>query len=73
MDPNSAHFVNPLVEVRALLQGKVPPDVLKGTITGYLLPVGNKPGNVVGVDVVSLVIGNGVHSGRQIVRWRRER
>ena len=64
MDPGLAHLVNPLVEVRALLQGKVPPDVLEGMIAGYLLPIGDEPSNVIGIDMVSLVVGDGVHSGR---------
>ena len=67
-----AHLVNPPVEVRALLQGKVPPDILEGTIARYLLPIGDKPGDIVGIDVVALVIGDSVHSGRHVERWRRE-
>ena len=71
MDPNSAHFVNPLVEVRALLQGKVPPDVLEGAVPRNLLPSGNKPSNIVGVDVVGLIIGNGVHGVRHVEEEKR--
>ena len=64
MDPCSAHLVNPLVEARALLQREVPPDILEGTIARYLLPIGNKPGNIAGIDMVALIVGNGVHSGK---------
>ena len=55
------HLVNPSVEARGLLQREVPPDVLEGTVPRNLLPSGDKPGNVVGVDVVALIVGNGVH------------
>ena len=64
MDPHSAHPLNPLVKARALLQMKVPPDILEGTIARYLLPIGNEPGNIVGIDMVALIVGDSVHSGR---------
>ena len=60
MDPRLAHFMDPLVETRTLLQGKVPPNVLKSTIARDLLSVSDEPGNVVGIDVVALIVGNGV-------------
>ena len=59
-----AHFMDPLVQMRALLQGKTPPNILEGTIAWYLLPIGNELGNILGVDVVPLVIGDGIHSVR---------
>ena len=53
------------------MQEKVPPDILEGTIAGYLLPIGNEPGNIVGVDMVALIVGSGVHSGRQVEEEKR--
>ena len=73
MDPSSAHLVDPLVEVRALLQGKVPPNILKRTSPWDLLPIGDELSNVIGADVVPMVVGNGVHSRKHVDRWRRER
>ena len=64
--------MNPLVEARALLQREVPPDILEGTVPGNLLPSGNEPSNVVEVDVVALIIGDGVHSGRCVEGEERE-
>ena len=64
--------MDPLVEARALLQRQVPPDILEGAIARNLLPSGNKLSNVVSIDVVALVVGDGVHSGRHVERWRRE-
>ena len=61
-----AHLMDPPVEARALLQREVPPDILEGTVPRNLLPTGNKLGNVVGIDVVALIIGNGVHGGRRV-------
>ena len=58
------HLMSPLVKVRGLLEREVPPDILDGTITRNLLPSGNEPGNVVGIDVVALIVGNGVHGRR---------
>ena len=72
MDPHSAHLVNPLVEARALLQREVPPDILEGMVPRNLLPSGNKPSYVVGVNVVALIVGDSVHGGRRVERWRRE-
>ena len=71
MDSHSAHLVNPPVKARALLQGKVPPDVLEGTIAGYLLPIGDEPGDIVGIDVVALLIGDGVHGDRRVEAEKR--
>ena len=56
--------MNPPVEARALLQREVPPDVLEGAVPRNLLPGGYEASNVVGVDVVALIVGNGVHGGR---------
>ena len=64
MDPCSAHLMNPLVKTGALLQREVPPDILEGAIARNLLPSGNKPGNVLRIDMVALIVGNGVHSGK---------
>ena len=47
-----------------MLQREVPPDILEGVITRHFLSSGNKPGNVVGVYMVALIVGNGVHDGR---------
>ena len=47
-----------------MFQGNVPPDILKGTIARYLLPTGNEPGDIMGIDIVALLIGDSVHSGR---------
>ena len=58
------HLMNPLAKARALLQREVPPDILEGAVPRNLLPCGNEPSNVVGVDVVALVVGDGVHSGK---------
>ena len=67
-----AHLMNPLVEARALLQREVPPDILEGTVPRNLLPSGNEPSDVVGVDVVALVVGDSVHSGRCVEGEERE-
>ena len=72
MDSRSAHFMNPPVEVRGLLQREVPPDELKGTIARYLLPSGDEMGDVGGIDEVALLIGGGVHGDRRVERRRRE-
>ena len=53
-----------------MLKREVPPDILDGTIPRNLLPSGNEPGDVVGIDVVALIVGNGVH-GRRRVEWKR--
>ena len=49
-----------------MLEREVPPDILDGAITGNLLSSGDEPGDVVGVYVVALIVGNGVHSGRRM-------
>ena len=67
-----AHLVNPPVEVRTLLQREVPPDILEGTVPRNLLPSGYEPSDVVGIDMVALLVGDSVHSGRRVERWRRE-
>ena len=64
--------MDPPVEVRALLQREVPPDVLEGAVPRNLLPSGDKPSNVVGVDVVALIVGDSVHGDRRVERWRGE-
>ena len=67
-----AHLMNPPVEVRALLQRKVPPDILEGAVPRNLLPSGYEASNVVGIDMVALLVGDNVHSGRRVKRWKRE-
>ena len=66
MDPRSTHFMNPPVETRGLLQREVPPDELEGTIARYLLPSGDKTGDIGGIDEVALLIGSGVHGRRRV-------
>ena len=68
-DTCPAYLMNPLVEARALLQREVPPDILEGAVPRNLLPSGNEPSDVVGVDVVALVVGDSVHSGGRVERW----
>ena len=60
--------MSPLVEARGLLEREVPPDILDGAIPWNLFPSGNKPGDVVGVDVVALIVGNGVHDSKRVER-----
>ena len=55
-----------------MLKREVPPDILDGMVPRNLLPSGDKLGNVVGIDVVALIVGNSVHIGRSVERWRRE-
>ena len=64
--------MSPFVEARGLLKREVPPDILDGAITRNLLPSGDEPGDVVGIDVVALIVGDGVHGRRRVERWRRE-
>ena len=72
MDSHPTHLMDPLVHARALLQGNLPPDVFEGTITRDLLTIGNVTSNVIGMNKVPSIVGDGVHSGRQVVRKRRE-
>ena len=55
-----------------MLEREVPPDILDGAIPKNLLPSGNEPGDVVGIDVVALIVGNGVHGRRCVKRRKRE-
>ena len=71
MDPCLAHLMDPPVQKRALLQGKVLPDVLEGTIAWYLLPTGDKPGDVIGIYIVALIVGNGIHDRRHVEKWKK--
>ena len=64
MDPCSAHLVNPLVKAGALLQREVPPDILEGATARNLLPSRYETSDVVGINMVALIVGNGVHSGK---------
>ena len=50
--------------MRALLQREVPPDILEGTVPQNLLPSGYEVSDVVGVDVVALIVGNSIHGKR---------
>ena len=68
----STHNVLPLVEARTLVQREVPPNKLEGLVPGNLLPCRYEASNVLGVHMVTLIVGNGVHSGRCVERWRRE-
>ena len=49
-----------------MLEREVPPDIFDGAVPRNLLPSGDKPGDVVGVYVVALIVGNGVHGGRRM-------
>ena len=64
----STHNVFPLVEARTLLKREVPPNKLEGLIPRDLLPSRYKTSDVVGVYMVALVIGDGVHGGRRVKR-----
>ena len=66
-----AHLVDPLIKTRALLQREAPPDILEGAVPRNLLPSGNEPSNVVGIDVVALIIGNGVHGRKRVKEEKR--
>ena len=55
-----------------MLEREVPPDILDGAVPRNLLPRSDEPGDVVGIDVVALIVGNGVHGRRGVERWRRE-
>ena len=54
----------PLVETRALLEREVPPNELEGLVPRNLLSSRYETSDIMGVDVVALVVGNGVHTGR---------
>ena len=62
----------PLVEARTLLKREVPPDELEGLVPGNLLSSRYETSDVLGVHMVALVVGDGVHSGRSVERWRGE-
>ena len=55
-----------------MLEREVPPDILDGAVTGNLLSSGDEPGDVVGIDVVALIVGNGIHGRRCVEGWRGE-
>ena len=55
-----------------MLKREVPPDIFGGTVPRNLLPSGDEPGDVVRVDVVTLVVGDCVHGRKRVERWRRE-
>ena len=59
----STHNMFPLVEARTLLERKVPPNELEGLVPRNLLPSRYETSDVVGVHMVALVVGDGVHSG----------
>ena len=54
-----------------MLKREVPPDILDGAIPRNPLPSGDKPGNVMGVDVVALITGDSVHGVRRVEVERR--
>ena len=56
--------MGPFVKARGLLEREVPPDILDGAVSWNLLPSSDEPSNVMGVDVVALIIGDGVHGRR---------
>ena len=69
MDPSPAHLMDPPVEVRALLEQKVPPDILEGIVPLNLLSTDNKPNkpsNVGSIDMVVLIFRDCVHSGGKL-------
>ena len=68
----STHNVFPLVEVRTLLQREVPPNELEGLVPRNLLPSRYETSDVVGVHMIALIVGDGVHSGRCVEERRRE-
>ena len=49
-----------------MLQREVPPDELEGMIARDLLSIGDKASDVGSINVVALLIGSGVHSGRSV-------
>ena len=55
-----------------MLQREVPPDVLEGAVPRNLLPSGNESSDVVGVDMVALLVGDSVHDDRRVEKRRRE-
>ena len=63
----------PLIEARTLLEREVPPNELEGLVPGNLLSSRYETSDVLGVHMVALVVGNGVHNGRSVERRRRER
>ena len=66
------YLMSPLVEARGLLEREVPPDILDGAVPRNLLPSRYETGDVVGIYMVALIVGDGVHSGKSVERWRRE-
>ena len=68
----STHDVFPLVEARTLLKREVPPNELEGLVPGNLLSSRYETSDVLGVHVVALVVGDGVHTGRCVEERRRE-
>ena len=69
----STHNMFPLVEARTLLKRGVPPNELEGLVPGNLLSSRYEASNVLGVHMVALVVGDGVHSEKCIEKWRTER
>ena len=57
--------MDPPVEARALLKREVPPDIFEGRVPRNFLPSGYKASYVVGIDVVALIVGDGVHGRRR--------
>ena len=53
------------------MKREVPPNELEGLIPRNLLPRRYETSDVVGVHMVALIVGNGVHTGR-CVEERRE-
>ena len=61
-----------LVEARGLLERNVPPDILDGAVPRNLLPSRYETSDVLGVYMVALVVGDGVHSRGCVKRRRGE-
>ena len=68
----STHNMFPLVEARTLLKREVPPNELEGLVPGNLLSSRYKTSDVLGIHMVALVVGDGVHTGRGVEERRRE-
>ena len=68
----STHNVFPLVEARTLLKREVPPNELEGLVPRNLLSGRYETSDVLGIHMIALVVGNGVHNRRCEERWRGE-
>ena len=62
----------PLVEARTLLKREVPPNKLESLVPGNLLSSRYETSDVLGVHMIALVVGDGVHSGKSVEERGRE-